>query len=305
MNKPLLVGLTCLLASCLALTAISQIAPSEVAYVLERGATSRQKYVETFKDLTAVETSTTEIIDKNGKTEKRRKVVSDFLAYAWQSAAGVVSEYRVAREVDGNPVGKGEKEALERFEKLTKSETGEVERKQLAEANLKYALQYKRFGITLSPAPALQKEAQPAFTFSLGGRETLGDREVVVLLYQISGHSESPPNLDLVKTFANPRIGQRGQIWLDADDFRIWRWQSERTVIDRDISSPVVYLRDEVEYVTSPFGILVPWKITTSFYDKKEPGEQAVRLAGRITNTYSAFRRFEVRTESEVPKVRN
>ena len=76
-------------------------------------------------------------------------------------------------------------------------------------------------------------------------------------------------------------------------------------MIDRDISSPVVYLRDEVEYVTSPFGILVPWKITTSFYDKKEPGEQAVRLAGRITNTYSAFRRFEVRTESEVPKVRN
>jgi hypothetical protein len=49
----------------------------------------------------------------------------------------------------------------------------------------------------------------------------------------------------------------------------------------------------------------VPGTITTSFFDKKESDPQAVRLAGRITNTYSAFRRFEVRADSEVPKVRN
>src|SRR5688572_20637996 len=116
MNKHLLVGLTYALTSCLALTALSQIAPSELNLVMLQAEARREEYVETFKGHTAVETSTTEIIDKNGKTEKQRKVVSDFLVYEWQSAAGVVSEYRVAREVDGKPVGKGEKEALERFE---------------------------------------------------------------------------------------------------------------------------------------------------------------------------------------------
>jgi hypothetical protein len=305
MNKPLLVGSACLLAYGLALTALPQDAPFELDRVLERAATRRQEYVDTFKDLTAVETRTTEIIEKNGKTEKKRKVVSDLLIYAWQSTAEGVSEYRVAREVDGKLVGKGEKQAIEQFEKLEKAKTFEQERDRLREANTKYSLHYERFGITFQPAPALVKAARPAYTFSLIGKEKVGGRNVVLLRYQTSGHYPSPANWVLLKTFANPRNGERGQIWLDEEDFRIWRWESERTVVDRDIITPVVFMRDVVEYVTSPFGILVPGTITTSFYDKEQSDERAVRLAGRITNTYSAFRRFEVQTGSELQKIRN
>ena len=48
------------------------------------------EYVETFKDLTAVETKMTEVFDKKGKLDKQRKVVSDFFVYQMKNDAEVV-----------------------------------------------------------------------------------------------------------------------------------------------------------------------------------------------------------------------
>jgi hypothetical protein len=108
-----------------------------------------------------------------------------------------------------------------------------------------------------------------------------------------------------VRHFTNPNIGERGKIWLDVKDYSVWSWESERTVVDRDITTPAVYMRDEMEYVPSAFGILVPKTIITSFFDKQETDKPTVRLTGRTTYTYDAFKRFGISTDSEVPKIRN
>ena len=71
----------------------------------------RQEYVGLFKDLTAVETKTTELIDKSGKVDKQRKVISDFLVDASPIKSTIVNEYRITREVDGKAVGKDGKQA--------------------------------------------------------------------------------------------------------------------------------------------------------------------------------------------------
>ena len=63
----------------LALGAFAQ--QSDLGDLLSRGDARRQEYVEAFKDLIAVETRLTEIIDRNGRVEKARVVVSDFLVY--------------------------------------------------------------------------------------------------------------------------------------------------------------------------------------------------------------------------------
>jgi hypothetical protein len=281
-----------------AFTGRGQVALNDLTAILTNAANRRQEYVDTFKDLTAIETKTTELFDKNGKVENRRKVVSDLLIYKLQTNSAVMDEFRITREVDGKPVGKGEKRAIDLLESLSKSKNFEQERKRLRDENLKYTLKYYRWGITLQPVPAVIKEMQPAYGFFLGQRERLNGHDLIVLDYQSQGVSPSSSNL--VRNFTDPRTGDRGRIWMDAEDFRVWRWESEKTVVDRDITSAVVYMRDEIEYVPSAFGIHVPKTVITSFFDKQESDKQSVRLTGRITYAYDEFKRFEVRTESEI-----
>ena len=128
---------------------------TELANVLQQASKRRQEYVGLFRDLTAVETKTTELIDKNGRVDKQRKLISDFLVYASPIKSSVVNEYRIAREVDGKAVGKDGKQAIELFEKLAKAKTLEQEGKRLREENLKYTLNYYRWGITLQPLVAI------------------------------------------------------------------------------------------------------------------------------------------------------
>jgi hypothetical protein len=303
MSKVLLAASACLTACSLAFTAHGQVAQRDLAAVLQNAGERRQEYVETFKNLTAVEAKTTELFDKNGKVKKQRKVISDLLIYQMQTNSVVMDEFRITREVDGKIVGKGEQQAIELLKALAKSKNSEQERKRLRDENLKYTLTYYRWGITLQPAAALRSDMRPSYTFDLIGTEKVGNREVLLLRYQSNGTMPSSSNL--VMHFTNPKIGERGNIWLDSEDFRIWRWESEKTVVDRDITSPAVFMRDEIEYVTSTFGILVPKTITTTFFDKQETDRRALRLTGRITYTYDAFKRFDVSADSEVPQPRN
>ncbi len=85
-----------LLACSLAFPSIPQMEKSgtELANVLQQASKRRQEYVGLFKDLTAVETKTTELIDKSGKVDKQRKVISDFLVYASPIKSSIVNEYR-------------------------------------------------------------------------------------------------------------------------------------------------------------------------------------------------------------------
>jgi hypothetical protein len=51
-----------------------------------------------------------------------------------------------------------------------------------------------------------------------------------------------------------------------AETFQVWRWENESTVIDRDIPTESVLVRDEIEYESSAFDVNVPVRIVTSYF---------------------------------------
>jgi len=271
--------------------------PSDITSVLQKAIEQQRNYVRSFKDLTAVETKTTELFDKQGEVEKQRYVVSDFLVYESQLKRGVVYEYRITREVDGKLIGVDDKQAVQLFEKLAKAKTLEQEGDRLRKENLNHTLRYYRWGVTLQPA--LQLEFQ-GYTYELAGRETVGNREAIVLNYRRNDF-RSGEFQGLVKGFKNPRTGNRGRVWLDAKTLMFLRWENESTIVDRDISNEAVLSRDEIEYQPSMFGFNVPKRIVTSFFEKaKTDNRFELRLAGRITYTYQAFNRFNVETDYRI-----
>ena len=70
-----------MLASFVFLSTEQAPASTELEETVRQADTSRQEYVNAFRDLIGIETRVTELLNKNGTTEKRRTVVSDFLVY--------------------------------------------------------------------------------------------------------------------------------------------------------------------------------------------------------------------------------
>jgi hypothetical protein len=292
-----------ILSALIASLALIFLAPAqtqgELEIVLEQAGNRRVEYVETFKDLTAVETKITELFGRNTHVEKQRKVVSDFLVYQSQIQNDEPREYRLPREVDGKSVGMQSENAVKLFEKLAKANSLREQFEAFRAQTLKYTLRYYRWGIMLQPVPQIQHARQSSYKFEILGRENMAGREVSLLSYR-QKESRAAASRGTLAKFKRPLVGNRGRIWLD-EDFRICRWENETLVTDEEITSEAVLLRDTIEYESSPFGILIPKRIVTSFFDK--PGtkdSQQLHLAGRITYTYSDFKRFEVKTDYEI-----
>lgn len=264
-----------------------------VAELLPKVAAERQRYLAAFKDLTANETKTTEIFDGQGKVSQRRVIVSEFLVVESRIKPGIAFEYRLTRSIDGQPIRENVRQVGELFERLAKARTLQQEASEFRDENLKHTLGFYRWGFTVAPLPQL---GAPGVTFTVAGRERVGDRDAIVLTYQ---RDALRPNefRGLTRSFTDARTGNRGRVWLDPETAAMWRWENESTVVDRDIRNETVLSHDDMEYVSSPFGFYVPGRVVTSFYEKS--GSQArasLRLASRITHSYDQFRRFEVET---------
>ena len=271
--------------------------------VLDEVMKKRSQYIETFKDLTAQETKLTELFDEQGRLEAQRTVVSDFLVYPSQVNDGVVSEYRVVRDVDGKPVSNSSEQAQRLIEQLAKTKTLTAEHKRLVEQNMKYNLHYYRWDVTLNPARQFAEAAKSNYTYEILGNEKLGSREVVVLGYRKK--SFDPVNArGIFSDFSNPEVSDRGRLWVDANTFKICQWENELVVRHLETGNTLVVMRDQVEYVDSSFGILVPKTITITFFDRLsyKRGNAApprTLLSGRITYRYDSFKRFNVTGDYE------
>ena len=274
---------------------------SNLRDLLSRGDTRRREYVEAFKDLIAVETRLTEILDRNGRVEKQRVVVSDFLVYRSGLRDDLVSEYRIARLVDGKPVRNATEDAIRQFQRLAGAKTLAQEFERLKQANLKHGLRYFMWGATLHPLRMLEWHERLGVEFAIAGREGVAGRDAVVLDYR-SKELRSIRAEGIYRRFDAPRSAMRGRAWLDPSDGRLLRWEHEVTVADRDITTPVAVVRYEHEYEPSAFGPWTPKRIVVSFFDKgrEKNALPAVRVVARLTFTYADFKRFSVSTTTDI-----
>ena len=276
-------------------------APAGLDIVLQRAEEQRAAYVATFRNVTATETRVTEVFDDRGRVEKHRTLVSNFLVYQSRFDPAVLSEYRIPLTVDGKPTGKPEQDAIKLFGRLARARSTAEELEILKKQNVSHGLRVVLWGMTLQPFGVVRADWRSRFEFSLQGTESLDGREVTILDYREKTPRRVEPRA-LWSQFAEPRILARGRAWLDASDHRLRRWVNETVVSDKTLPEPGVVVRSDCEYANSAFGILVPRRIVSELYRKsgKKNGPQSLRLAVRLTNTYSDFKRFDVSTVSDI-----
>jgi hypothetical protein len=281
--------------------AVQSPAPAALDAALQRAETQRAAYVATFRNVTATETRVTEVFDDRGRLEKRRTLVSNFLVYQSRFDPAVASEYRIPLTVDGRPTGKPEKDAIKLFGRLAKARSTAEELEVLKEQNVSYGLRVVAWGMTLQPFNVVRTDRRGGFEFSVQGTESLDGREVTVLDYREKTPRRVEPRA-LLSDFAEPWISWRGRLWLDASDHRVRLWVNEAVVSDKTLPETGVVGRTECGYTDSAFGILVPRRLVWESYrmSGKKNGPQSLRLAVRLTNTYSDFKRFDVSTVSDI-----
>jgi hypothetical protein len=276
-------------------------APAALDTVLQQAEGQRAAYVATFRNVTATETRVTEVFDDRGRAEERRTLVSNFFVYQSRFDPAVLSEYRIPLTVDGKPTGKPEQHAITLFGKLTRARSTAEELKVLEDQNMRHGLAVVAWGMTLHPFFAVRTDRRGGFAFSLQGTESLDGREVAILDYR-----EKTPRIVEPRTlwspFAEPRLLSRGRAWLDVSDHRLRRWVTEAVVSDKTLPEPGTVLRTECDYTDSTFGILVPRRVVWESYRKsgRKNGPPSLRLAVRLTSTYSDFKRFDVSTASDI-----
>ena len=275
-------------------------APIDIDELLRKADTRRREFTETFKGLIAVETRLTELFDKDGRVTKQRLVVSDFLVYSSSLREGVVSEYRVPRSVDGKAVRNPEDAAIKAFTRLADAKTAKEEGERLHALLLKHVLKYATSGFTLHPLWVVSEDRRKDAVFTIAGRETVGGRDAIVLAYELK--TWRPEAAGAYRRFTDPRLSGRGRAWLDAADGRLLRWENDHLIVDADLPTPGPYLRTTVEYEPSAFGIWTPRQVVATFSDKfrEKKMPPSLRVAGRITYTYTGFQRFLVSTSTTI-----
>jgi hypothetical protein len=276
-------------------------APAALETVLQHAEAQRAVYVATFRNVTATETRVTELFDEQGRVDKQRTLVSNFLVYQSRFDPAVLSEYRIPLTVDGKATGNPEQDAMKLFGKLARARSTAEELKILAQQNVRHGLGVVTWGGPLQPFGAIRTDLRSGFEFSLQGTESLDGREVTILDYREKTPRLVEPRV-LLSHFAEPRVLWRGRAWLDASDHRLRRWVHETVVSDQTLPEPGAVWRIEHEYTSSAFGILVPRRLVWENYRKsgRKNGPKALRLAERLTNTYSDFKRFDVSTASDI-----
>jgi hypothetical protein len=278
------------------------VAQTDVDRLLQHAATSRRQYSDTFKDLTAVETRTSEVLNKDGTIDKRRMVIADFYVYPLRFRSGAVYEYRITRQVDGKAAGNPTDEAMKLFRALAKAKTVEQEIDAINEQNFRHVVRFVMLGLAVSSVWPVHPDQQQHFTFAHGGREQLDGRDVVVLTYEAKSF-RAPGSRVMLESFKNPRTSSRGRVWLDANDWSFRRWVDDSLVVDDDITTPMVQMHKEADYESSAIGV-VPKRIAIEVFvksnDKKLP---LLRPTVRQIFTYEAFKRFDVSAVTEIGKL--
>jgi hypothetical protein len=285
----------------LAAAVLGAQAPDGLDTVLQRAEAQRAAYVATFRNVTATETRVTEVFDEQGRVDKQRTLVSNFLVYQSRFDPTVLSEYRITLTVDGKPTGKPEQDAIKLFGRLARARSTAEELEVLKDQNVRHALRLVVWGTTLHAFSAVHTDGRSRFEFSLQGTESLDGRAVAIVRYQEKAPRRVEPR-GILSQFVAPQVLGRGRAWLDTPDYRLRRLVSESVVSDKTLPRPGVVSRYDFEYVNSSFDILVPRRIVSEYYRKsgKKNGPQSLRLAVRLTYTYSDFKRFDVSTASDI-----
>lgn len=291
-----------LLSFCLLnfVSAFAQNSDADLENIIKQANAQTIVYAEGFKDLIATETKTFESYKKDGDLNKRNIIESNFIVYQSQRDNSVISEYRNVKSVDGKSVSEKSKSPEEFFAEVQKTGSVERELEKIQKESLRYDKTLEIQGLTLLQAPVLSDNFRPYFEFKLIGNETIDGNEVYVISYKqtrkspyISINEKSKTNelslninLDLPGSIKKSDVFLSGKLWVDANNFQLWREERELTA---RTETPVVLMKTDFEYQPSAYGFLVPKQIILVQYNAKNS-----RKNMQVNFDYSAFTKTNV-----------
>lgn len=287
------------------LTAASQ--PDSLAGWLAVARQNVLAYNQIFRDLTATETRTTELFERDGQADGKRVTVADLIVYQSRFDEKVIHECRLFTSIDGKPVNTSEKALLNFFARAAKAQSPEQERRLFHERNTEHFFHFYRFNRTISPAWMLEHaEWEARFDFTIAGREQWQGHETLILAYR---QKETTPldERELIRRmvggdFKNALRRWRGRIRLDATSGHIWRLEQESALEYADTPTPLVVLREVMDFTPSEYGIHVPKRFVADFNFhswRAKDGARKLALRCRFTDEYSVFRRFNTSGQEE------
>lgn len=280
--------------------------------ILSEAQKQTEFYKETFRNLLAEETKVFEEFDKNGNSDERTAVKSDFLVYQSGRNANVTTELRNVVEVNGKLVPNSRKRSDEFLAELEKTTTLEKELNKIQREGAKYDKTIKVYGLTLNEAVILSPNIRPFFEFKLVSRENYQGNDVYVISYQqtkkspyivvngkdsVSNEAGLNFKIDIPGSLKNTDNFLRGKLWIDAKDFQLRREEQELTV---NTSAPLTLLTAGFEYQPSNYGILVPKMISVTTYDLKRQKSDGNFIPVKDTSVnfdYSKFRQTNVEVQ--------
>ncbi len=274
----------------------------ELERLLDKAGLLTDRYQSLFKDLTAEETRSVEIFDKQERLSQTRRTVSDLIVYESHHDPKRVLEYRNIREVDGRPIKKQSERVEKLFERLARSDSTSQEVDRITRESARYDFGYEVTGYTILHGMALWKQLRRFFKYGLQGYERVGDRDVAVVAFD---QTEFLKDLFGLLHYGKLDVTgplMRGQYRLDKETALLWREHHE--IFYRDNKQARTFKAIEMDYDHTPGenGIWVPKRVVFQYfkplkYDRTFPLE--MYRAARITSDLGPFRRFDVKARQE------
>ncbi len=277
-------------------------AASELAF-LTRASREVEHYTDAFADLTADETRVMQSYDEQGFAEKRRSMQSALVVYRLRNDPMRVLEYRDVISMDGHEIKGHAARAENLWREVAEAHSTQEEAKRIAADGERYDIGFAERGFTLFEGLPLRARCARDFVFREVRHDNANGRPVRVFAYRqahpcdvVTYHFTLPPQ------FADAPLMQAGELALDVETSQVVR--EERSVYLGDPGKkPPRVAHIVLDYVDSPFGILVPKAIVIeTFAPRKNVNltSSGFGLFARTVLTYGPFSRFEVSVGEKV-----
>lgn len=283
---------------------------NQLENILERADEQRQIYVETFKNIFAIETKTYQSFNQKGNLKHQDQIKSNFLVYQSKIDEKIVTEYRNITKINNKMIAESEQRAENFFIELLKLNSAEQELRRIQFENARYNKDLAVSGLTLLQAPVLAEHIRPYFDFKIIGTEN--NRYLVE--YQQNNPSpyvlinddksiETKLTMDfgvaLPSSIQKTNFRVRGKLWIDEKTFQLWREERELTIQSVETETPVTVFMTSFEYEKTKLEILGPKHISLVSYLVKTKGKEIFSTKNvQIDFEYSDFATAEVKAKS-------
>jgi pimeloyl-ACP methyl ester carboxylesterase len=277
--------------------------PAQLEELLDRLSAHTESYKETFKDLTAQERRTFELLAPDGTVLKQNRLVAELIVYPSQRNANRATEFRNIREVDGQRVEKRDVRLEKLFERLKKDDSADKELGRIIKESTRYDFGYQLSGYMFYKAMATWKILRPLFEYEAPGRERVGERELLAIRFEQKQFRKDMFGLDQIfdpALFTGPMM--RGAYWVDPDTAQIWREHHE--IFFRNNQSAETYKVVEVDFdfASSKFEVFLPRRVMLQHFKllKTKKGEPLrMYRSAKVVSDLSDFQRFNTEGKQE------